>query len=480
MFDLRDYQSSIVEKTRDAFRTYRRVLIVAPTGSGKAVILAYVAYHAAQKGNRICLIVHRAELLDQLSKTLREMDVRHGRIQPGWTESDWPVQIAMVATLSRRLHKYAAFDLLFFDEAHHAIAATYQKIVDYWPNAKILGATATPLRLDGRGLGGVFDTMVEGPPTRELIDAGWLAEFDYLAPPSRVDMSSVGIRMGDYSIDQLAAATDKPTITGDVCDHYRQHLAGRPAIAFCVRVDHAEHVAQQALMMGIKATSVDGDTDPIERAARIAGLGNGNTELLTSCEIVGEGLDIPAVAGAILLRKTKSLAMFLQWIGRTLRLKRDGSRAIILDHVGCIHEHGFPDAIRKWTLDDKKRSDKPAPHATCEKCYRVFRLGNGWKVGQECSLGQPLGCLLNAETGDEASTRQPPPVVAGALVQHTRTPEWGGGIDILSAAGHDYKIMMARADTYAKVEEIRRARGYSAFWTRHVMAARSKSRDAAE
>lgn len=476
MFDLRGYQQTLVDQARDAFRHHKRVMLVSPTGSGKAVVLGYVAHHAAQKGNRIYLVVHRPELVEQLSGTLRQMGVRHGRIQPGWTPSDWPVQIAMVQTLTRRIHKYKAPDLIFTDECHHAVAASYQRIAEAWPNAKHLGVTATPLRLDGRGLGKAYDAMVVGPATRELIDAGWLADFDYLAPPNRIDLSSVAIRMGDYAVDQLAAATDKPKITGDMVDHYRTHLDRRPAIVFCVRVDHAEHAAEQARAAGIKAASVDGKLDATERRARIAGLGNGNTELLTSCDLVGEGLDIPAVAGAILLRRTKSLAMYLQWIGRALRIKTDGSRAVILDHVGCVHEHGLPDAPRIWTLDDKKRSDKAAPTVTCEKCYRVFAGGPNWRVGIECDQEGEPGCALNVD--DTVKAWAPPETVAGELTRFTRTPDWSGGIDILGATGVEFRTLMGRADTYAKVEEIRKARGYSPGWTRHVMNARRQSRAA--
>lgn len=477
MFDLRPYQEILVGHTREAFRANRRVLIVAPTGSGKAVILAYVAYHAAARGNRIILVVHRDELLTQLSGSLSEMSVPHGRIQPGWPRTEEPVQIAMVQTLTRRLHRIInPPDLLFFDEAHHVVSKSYKRIADYWPNARVLGATATPLRLDGRGLGEVFDTMIVGPGTRALIDAGWLADFDYRAPPVDIDMSGVSTVLGDYNVEQLAAATDKPRITGDVIEHYKSYLGGRPAIAFCVRVSHAENVAAAAAAAGIKAVSVDGDTPPAERAARIAGLANGNTELLTSCMIVGEGLDIPAVSGAILLRKTKSLAMYLQWIGRTLRLKRDNSRALILDHVNCVDAHGMPDADRAWTLSGKPPG--VAPTATCFRCYRVFRIGAGWKIGQECDDAGEEGCLLNAENGEEPSVVTPPPVVPGTLEVFTRTPAWAGGIDIVLARGAEYKDLMDKANTHERVDMIRKARGYHPGWTRHVMLARQAKRPA--
>ena len=469
---LRDYQIRLEDDAREAMRVHRRVLMRAPCGAGKGVMLASIAAKAQAKQKRIYILVHRRELVDQLSRALRSFDVRHGRIQPDWPQSDWPVQVGMIPTMARRLAKYPTPDLLFIDESHHAVAASYQSVIEHWPNVRVLGVTATPLRLDGRGLGRAFDHMVVGPSERDLIDAGWLADFDYLAPPSSLDFSHISIRAGDYAIDELAAATDRPTITGDVVAHIRQYLDRQPVIAFGVRVDHAEHIAAEARAAGIKAASVDGSMPATERDARIAGLGNGNTELLTSCELIGEGLDVPAVAGVVLLRRTKSLAMFIQMVGRAMRPKPDNSRAVILDHVGCVHEHGMPDAPRKWTLDDKKRRD-PAPSVqTCEKCYRVFAGGAGWREGQSCMRDTPPGCILVPDEIPAAAEWKPPEVVAGQLQKFTTQPDWAHGIDILRAQGPEYTAMLEHADTYAKLDEIRRARGYSPFWVRHVLKSR--------
>jgi DNA repair protein RadD len=474
----RDYQDILFGQSRDGFRSgAKRQVIVAPTGSGKGFMIAYMASGAEAKGSRIYIIVHRGELVDQLSASLRAMDVRHGRIQPGWPESRWPIQVAMIQTLSRRLQKYEAPDFIICDESHHIIASTYQKVIDYWPNAKVVGYTATPLRLDGRGLGRAFDSMVVGPGVRQLIDAGWLADFDYYAPPTPIDMSSVSIKAGDYSIDELAAASDKPRLIGDLVAHYRTYLDRRPAIAFAVRVDHAEHIAQQAREAGIAAVAVDGKTSADERKARISGLGNGNTELLCSCELVGEGLDIPAVSGALLARRTKSLAMYLQWCGRVLRPKPDGSRAVILDHAGNVLEgHGMPDAIRTWTLDDKKRRAPADPAHTCDRCYRVFAGGPNWRDGQECDYPDDPACALLPPEETKAEWK-PPEVEPGELQRFTNVPAWGGGVDILHARGGEWRDLLDRADTRAKLEEIRRARGYSAAWVGHVLRARANSAD---
>ena len=179
---LRDYQVKAVAAIRAAFTQYRRVLFVLPTGGGKTVIFAYITSHAAAKGNRVIVLAHRQEIADQISVALTAMGVPHGRIQPGYAMTDDLVQVGMVQTVARRLEAIPAPALLVIDEAHHAVAGTWAKIAAAWPNAKVLGVTATPERLDGVGLRDAFDQMVVGPDVRELIDAGYLAPFRYLAP----------------------------------------------------------------------------------------------------------------------------------------------------------------------------------------------------------------------------------------------------------------------------------------------------------
>lgn len=467
---LRPYQDTLVGAIRAGFAQHRRVLAVAPTGAGKTVTFSYITTGAAAKGNSVYIVAHRAEIVAQISIALDRMGVRHGRIQPGHTMTDDLVQVAMVQTLARRLDRVPPPKLLVIDECHHAVAGTWDRVTAAWPETKILGVTATPARLDGRGLGNAFDTLVLGPTVRALIDGGHLARFTYLAPPQQVDLSAIKTQMGDYALHDLADAMDKSTITGDAVAHYRDHLAGRPAIAFCVTVAHAQHVAEQFTAAGYRATSVDGAMDRQTRLDRIEGIGNGRYQVLTSCELISEGVDIPVVSGAILLRPTKSLGMFLQQVGRVLRPKPDGSAAVILDHVGNVHRHGMPDMDRVWTLDTKKRKTEPHPVAQCEECFHCFASGQpGWKKFAECPSDpdeRPPGCILVL---DEVGPREGPEHVDGKLEIITSTPAWAGGVDISHGP---LRPIMAKADTVEKLQAIAKARGYKRGWIRHVMRER--------
>ena len=224
---LRDYQIECMTAIRQAFKRGRRVLFVLPTGGGKTIIFAFITLHAAAKGNRVIVLAHRAEIADQINAALASMGVVHGRIQPGYVMTDDLVQVGMLQTVARRLEAIPAPALLVIDEAHHAVAGTWAKITAAWPNAKVLGVTATPERLDGVGLRDAFDTMVFGPDVRELIDAGYLASFRYLAPSTDIDLSRVRSIGGDYNSADLEQAVDQDGITGDVVEHYLKHLADR-------------------------------------------------------------------------------------------------------------------------------------------------------------------------------------------------------------------------------------------------------------
>lgn len=463
MVALRDYQTDLVGNIRTAFASHRRVLAVAPTGSGKTVTFAYITDAASAKGNSVYIVAHRAEIVEQISGALDGFGVRHGRIQPGHKMTLDPVQVAMVQTLARRLDRVPAPSLLVVDEAHHTNAGTWQTVCDAWPKTKILGFTATPKRLDGKGLGRSFDEMIMGPEVADLIAMGFLARFTYLAPPSKADLSKIQTRMGDYAVDELAAIMDRAVITGDCIEHYRKYLDGRPAIAFCCSVSHAENVAAQFQDAGYRAASVDGKMDRAERHARIRGIGDGSLNVLTSCELISEGVDVPVVAGAILMRPTKSVGMFLQQCGRVLRPKPDGSAAVILDHVGNISRHGMPDAHREWSLADRKKKPGP-PTATCDTCYRVFSVYPGWMDAVDCDMDRPPGCVLLPKAAPrEIETAD------GMLEEIAAAPEWSHGIILSSAKGDEYKRMLRLASTQERLQEVATARGYKSSWVWRIM-----------
>ena len=271
-------------------------------------------------------------------------------------------------------HNYVANGILAHN-CHHVASSSYHSMLSAYSGAKILGVTATPERLDGKGLGDYFQTMVRGPEVQWLIDNGFLAKPTYYAP-STVDLSSVSVRMGDYAKNEIAGIMDKPAIIGDAVQSYMRFAAGKTAIAFCVNLKHARDTAEAFNAVNIKAEVIDGTMDDGVRTGIVRRVRDGHTKLLVSCELVGEGFDAPAVGAAILLRPTASLGLHLQQVGRTLRPKADGSGAIILDHVGNCVRHGLAEEQREWSLEGasaKRRKPEVAIETRrCEKCYAVY------------------------------------------------------------------------------------------------------------
>jgi DNA repair protein RadD len=358
---LRSYQTAGVSDIRARFaQGARRVLYQAPTGSGKTVLFAYVVQNATARGNRVVVLGHRQEIVEQIDTALTDLDVPHGIIAAGHDETSAPVQVASVATLVRRLDRLQhGVDLLVVDEAHHAVAGTWRTIMSHVPQAKVLGVTATPERLDGKGLRDAFDTLALGASVSELIESGYLAPFTAYAPARELDLSAVHTRLGDYATDQVADVMSDVVIIGSAVEEYTRLCAGAPAIAFCVDTGHSKLVAERFAKAGYRAAHVDGDTHKDKRRALIQALGTGELQVLTNCGLISEGLDVPAATAAILLRPTKSLALYLQQVGRALRPAPGKSKALILDHAGNTYRHGPADAPRAWSLDGRARCDRP-------------------------------------------------------------------------------------------------------------------------
>lgn len=375
---LRPYQKHDVEALREAFNQGAyAVCYQAPTGSGKTVVFCYIAHHAAQLGNRICILVHRRELLRQASDALTEWGIQHGVIASGLPTTQHLVQVASKDTLVRRRMPYR-FDLLVCDEAHHATADTYRAIWRANPGAHLLGVTATPCRLTGAGLGTVFDRMVVGPTVKDLVTAGYLARPLVYAPPLNLNLKGLRSPAGDYKRDQLERLMDQRHITGDVIEHYRRYLNGKPTLVYCASVQHAEHTAALYREAGFRAESVDGKMPDALRDDRIRAIGDGRLSLLMSCDLIGEGLNVPGVYGIQELRPTKSITIHLQHIGRGLRIAPGKTSCIILDHVGNCYRHGLPDYEWRWSLErgaEKQPGDvKAPPMRQCPQCFYAHPL----------------------------------------------------------------------------------------------------------
>ena len=457
VISLRDYQETSVRALRAAYAAGKKApLLALPTGGGKTVIFSYVTHGASARGKRVLIVAHRRELIRQASHKLTDVGVSHGIIAPGFTPTRDTVQVASIQTLGNRLATVGDFDLIVIDEAHHSVAGQWMKLIASQPRAKLLGVTATPERGDGRGLGiaagGVFDELVTGPSVQWLTDNGYLAPARVFAPAHAPDLSGVAIRMGDYDRAGLSDAMNKPTITGDAESHYRKYLNGAPAIVFCVDVQHAKDVATAFRAMGWRATAADGSMKAPERDAAIGGLATGAVQVLCTCDLISEGLDVPAVSGVILLRSTKSLGLFLQQVGRGLRTAPGKSHLVVLDHAGCTLRHGMPDADRVWSLDGRPRRDQAPPTKQCKVCFAIF-------------APTPICPECGHSTANEDKAARELEVIAGELEEIN-----AARLDALRKTPLA-KLLTGR-ESRAELEEIRKAKKYHPRWTHHVMRER--------
>lgn len=381
MITLRPYQAEMIAGFRAAFRAgHRTVLGQLPTGGGKTALGSFMVGGSAAKGNVCWWLCHRRELVSQASQAFFRQGIPHGIIAAGRSsDPQQRVQVASIQTIARRLDRMPPPNLIVFDEAHHLGAAQWQAVFDAFPDALVIGLSATPWRLDGVGLGRWFSTMVSGPSVSWLIENGFLSPYRLFAP-STVDVSSVAVRGGDFQRESLSALMDKPTITGDAVQHYRKLAMGKRAVVFAVSIEHSQHVVAQFRAAGIPADHVDGKMDHASRDAAVERFARGETLILSNADLLGEGWDVPAIEVVILLRPTASLSLHLQQIGRGLRVLEGKTEALILDHAGNTIRHGLPDDDFEWTLDDREKrkrkqdSEPGVPIRTCGQCFRVHRV----------------------------------------------------------------------------------------------------------
>lgn len=465
---LRPYQEAAIQGLRDAFAAdYHSPLLVLPTGGGKTVCFSYLTSRLQAARKRVHILVHRDELVDQVSETLARFDVPHGFVAAGRTPDYRPLAlVCSVQTLVRRMDRVPVPDYVICDEAHHCIgASSWGAIIARWrdlnPGLRVIGVTATPERLSGEGLGEVFDEMVSGPTTRELIDLEALSEYRLFAPAQQLDLSGVRSRMGDFIRGEVAAKVDKPAIIGSAVGEYRAKMPGQPAVAFCVSIEHAEHVAEQFRAAGVTAAKLDGNMDRVLRKQLVRDFGRGEVRVLTSVDVISEGFDVPGIVGAILLRPTQSLGLYLQQVGRALRTAPGKSHAVILDHVGNSQRHGLPDDPRAWSLigrERKGRAGKDEGDVAIRQCPTCYAISPA--AAAKCrDCGSPFP--IKARTIEE---------VAGTLSE----------VEV-ARLKREAKREQSSAQTLEDLVALGQRRGMKNphGWARHVLQAREAKRGAA-
>jgi DNA repair protein RadD len=375
---LRPYQSQGIQDIRAAFsQGIRRICYVAPPRSGKGTMVAFMAREAAKRGNRTLFIVHRQELIDQIAEAIGEPHAL--------------IHLDTAQTVVRRLSRIPRPDLIISDEFHHGLAATWRKIFTYFPEAWLVGLTATPARLGGQGLGEICDRLIIGPSVKELIRQGYLAPFKYFAPPMPVDLTGIKIKLGDYDQTEIAVRMDKPHITGSAISHYQKLADGKQAIVYCASIEHSRNTVAAFIAAGYSARHVDGETPRDERREAVEAFKAGRLQVMSNVDLFGEGLNLPGVETVILLRPTASLTLHIQQSMRSMTWG-PGKTAVIIDAAGNCYRHGLPDEDREWSLDGIKkrpRNEEPAFSVrVCPRCFSVHRPAGecpycGWLYAPE-------------------------------------------------------------------------------------------------
>jgi DNA repair protein RadD len=434
----------------------RRVLLVAATASGKTVIAGRIIAGAVGLGQRVIFLAHRRELIAQASRKLHDVSVDHGIIQAGFpTRPGEPVQVGSVQTLhARAVHtntmELPPADLVVVDEAHHIRARTYRKLLEAYPDAIVLGLTATPCRGDGRGLGNAFEVLVEGPPVAELIAGKFLVPVRVFAP-SRPDLSGIPVARGDYVEAQLAERMNKQQLVGDIVEHWLRLAERRRTVVFATGVAHSVHIRNEFRAAGILAEHIDGSTPMEERDAALARLKAGTVEAVTNAMVLTEGWDCPEVSCLVLARPTQSLGLYLQMAGRVLRPAPGKTDALILDHAGAVFQHGFVDDRISWTLHEDRRAENKAQAArgeyrapgltACPECKAVKVEGRPCRACGWHPVKKPAGVdFADGELGQVDRSRKV------ALTAHS-TDE--------------------KADFYSQLLWIAEDRGYKRGWAAH-------------
>jgi superfamily II DNA or RNA helicase len=337
MIDLRPYQVDVIGRVIAAIEMGKRsILIVSPIGSGKTVIASHIVNTAVEQRQRVLFFSHRREITKQTLEKLFALGIDAGVIQAGWPpRPGQAVQVASIQTLTARGQLPLA-DLVVVDEGHHSMAETYRKVIVKYPSAVILGLTATPTRRDGRGLGNIFEVLIECPQVLELIDLGFLVGTTVYAPADKIDLDGLHTRCGDYIETELAERMNTAKLVGDIVVHWFRHAGRRKTVVFTVNVAHSRHLCDEFQKAGVRAAHLDGGTPKEERDGILAKLARGEFEVVTNCGVLTEGVDIPDVSCIVLARPTQSMALFRQMVGRGLRPAHGKTDCVVLDHAGGV------------------------------------------------------------------------------------------------------------------------------------------------
>jgi superfamily II DNA or RNA helicase len=360
---LRQYQVEAIEQCRQQLinRKNNRICLVAPTGSGKTIIAGEIIRLTEARDNRVLVLAHTREIIQQTSNKLRSFGINHGIIAAELTRGSYHlVQVASVQTYWSRVMRRKSMerppaDLIIIDECHHVRAHTWHEIIANYPGVPLIGLTATPCRGDGRGLGEIFDIIVECPQVPELIKLGFLVPTKTYAPPPP-DLRGIKVQAGDYVVNQLGERMNDDGLVGDIVTNWFRRANALKTICFAVNVAHSQHIAAEFVRAGIAAEHVDGSTPTPQRDRILKRLASGMTTVVSNCMVLTEGFDLPDLECMVLARPTKQLGLYRQMVGRGLRPADGKQHLVVLDHSGAIYSHGPVEDVVEWTLEPDRRA----------------------------------------------------------------------------------------------------------------------------
>lgn len=436
--ELRPYQKDLVNKIRQAIcEGCHRVCAVLGCGGGKSVIIATIAKAATDKGNRVLFLVHRKELVNQIKRTMDRQGV-----------NPFLCSVSMVQTVSRMktLARTTPPSLIIVDEAHHALAAGYLRIFDYFPQATVVGFTATPQRMGTGGLGKVFQQLAESVSTKWLIQNHYLVPYHLYSVPL-TDVKGIRTSHGDYDQKEIAKLMDKGTIFGGTVASWLQQAKGKKTIVYCASIKTSRATAEAFQSHGIPAAHLDGETPKAERDRIVQEFREGKILVLCNVDLFGEGFDVPDCEAVQLLRPTKSLTLYIQQAMRPMRINPadPNKEAIILDHVGNYTRHGFPDDDHDWSLAEKKKKKKAETTTRqCPICYHVFIPAPG--------LGQIKCPFCGHLFEDERAPRAEQEELDGVTLEEIKESPYS-----------DYR----KATTWQQLEFFRKGKHYKLGWSLH-------------
>ena len=343
---LRDYQIDICSRVSEAFEHHRSVMVQMPTGTGKTVVLAELVKRLKMKneGLKILIVAHRRELVEQIKATIKRMKMDSRNIT-----------VESIQTISRRIDALDFIpSLVVIDEAHHALAKTYKMMWDAWPDARFLGLTATPCRLNGKGFTDLFDVLVQSWDIPTFIKEKWLSTYDFVSIKSDgvtqrlIDSLQKRGADGDYQNKEMDMLLNKRPSIERLYQSFEEYGKDRKGIVYAINISHAKKIMELYQEHGIKAVAIDSKTPAAQRQADIEAFKNGDIQVLVNVDIFSEGFDCPDVEFVQLARPTLSLAKYLQMVGRGLRVAKGKKNCVIIDNVGLYRVFGLPSQVWNW------------------------------------------------------------------------------------------------------------------------------------